>query len=141
MTDTKTYDLTITTGDAIRFAFMQSHYRSPMDLGAVTPTGYKRVDDARKSLRRLAMACIPSNRPVPQEIVDAVADDLNTPKAIAIMHGYRKSGRGAELFAALRWLGFFGGTFWIDDVELKTFPAEHEFSNVEYIGFDAPHRA
>lgn len=137
----KTFDLTISTGDAIRFAMLQNHYRSPMDLGPVTPTGYKRVDDARKSLRRLALACVPSTRPVPQEIVDAVADDLNTPKAIAIMHGYRKAGRGAELFAALRWLGFFGGAFSLDDVELKTFPAEHEFSHAEYIGFHAAYSA
>ena len=105
---TKHIDLTITTGDAIRFAMLQSHYRSPMDLGAVTATGYKKVDDARKTLRRLALASEPSLDAPPLEIIQAVSDDLNTPKAIALIHGYRKSGDGRKLFAAMRFLGFWG---------------------------------
>lgn len=130
----RTRDVTLTTGHAIRFAMMQSHYRKPMDMGVVTATGYKRIDDARKSLRRLLMACVPTNRPVPQEIVDAIADDLNTPKAIAIMHGYRKSDRGAELFASLRFLGFFEDVAWADKAGLDALPPEHDFARAENLG-------
>ena len=127
-------DLTITTGDAIRFAMLQSHYRSPMDLGAVTATGYKKVDDARKTLRRLALASEPSMDAPPLEIIQAVPDDLNTPKAIALIHGYRKSGEGRKLFAAMRFLGFWGGNFIVE--ELKTLPEGHSFGSPEYVGFD-----
>lgn len=136
MTDRQFFDLTITTGDAIRFAFLQSHYRSRMDLGAKTDAGYKKIDDARKTLRRLALACEPNLDGPPVEIIEAVSDDLNTPKAIALLHGYRKAKEGRKLFAALRFLGFWGGAFEVE--ALKTLPENHAFNAPQYVGFDTP---
>ncbi len=124
-------DLDIGTGMVLRMAFLMTHYRSPMELGAA-----KRAE-ARKVLRRFALACEPCFDLPPREILDAVADDLNTPKAIAIMHGYRARKEGRKLFASLRFLGFWGGLCLPD--EIKTYPPGHVFSQPQYIGPDAIH--
>ncbi|MQY41535.1 cysteine--tRNA ligase [Epibacterium sp. SM1969] len=84
-------------GEVIRFVFLQTHYRKPMDWTE------KKAQDARKSLQKFYrhIASIispkmsvaarqqfsdPSVYPVDQVVLDAVADDLNTPKAISRLH-------------------------------------------------------
>ena len=116
-----TIDLTITEGDVIRMSFLMTHYRSRMEIGE------KKLEEARKVLRRFALACEPSQDPPPKEILEAVSDDLNTPKAIAIMHRYRKNKEGRKLFASLRFLGFFGQSHGM--AELKTYPDDSVFGN------------
>jgi cysteinyl-tRNA synthetase len=39
------------------------------------------------------------------DVIDALADDLNTPRAIARLHELRKAGRGAALLASARVMG------------------------------------
>lgn len=90
----------------------------------------RRLRDSKRGTGT-ALACEPTFDPVPVEIIEAVSNDLNTPAAIALMHGYRKRKEGRKLFAALRFLGFFGGTYLPD--ELKTLPMDHPFQ-VDYIG-------
>lgn len=120
-----TFDLTITTGDVIRFAFMQSHYRQPCEIGP------KRLDEARKTLRRLALACQPTFDLPPVELIETLANDLNTPGCIALMQTWRAQKQGRKIFASLRFLGFFGELCLPD--EIKTLPADHPFQ-AEYIG-------
>ena len=45
---------------------------------------------------------------VPGHVLDALSDDLNTPKAIAAMHELHSAGKLAELRTALSFLGFSG---------------------------------
>lgn len=126
-------DLDVGTGPSLRMAFLMTHYRQPMEIGEA------KRREAAKVLRRFAMACEPCFDGPPLEIVQAVADDLNTPAAIAIMHGYRKNGQGKKLFAALRFLGFFGSTCLPD--EIKTLPPDHAWSQPEHVMLDAKGRA
>ena len=45
---------------------------------------------------------------MPGHVLDALSDDLNTPKAIAAMHELHSAGKWGELRAALGFLGFSG---------------------------------
>jgi len=72
-------------GEAIRLALLTGHYRQPLDW---TNEG---LAQARKRLDRLygalrAMASIEAAKvDVPQDVMDALCDDLNTPKALAVL--------------------------------------------------------
>lgn len=123
-------DMKITEGDVIRMAFLMTHYRSKMEIGE------SKLKEARKVLRRFALASAPSLDLPPAEIIEAVADDLNTPKAVSIMHRYRKGGEGRKLFAALRFLGFFEQSNGM--AELKTYPDGSVFGNGYVLAEDRP---
>lgn len=90
-------------GEAIRFALVSSHYRQPFDW---TKRG---IDEAVKTLSRFyeVVAAAGSATGAPDAaFVEALCDDLNTPKAIAEMHAMAKAGRGADLKASGALLGF-----------------------------------
>ena len=127
MTD-KYIDLEVDTGNAIRMAFLMTHYSKPCNMDD------SRLKEARKTLRRFALACEPNLQGPPLEVLEAVADNLNTPQAIAIMHGYRKRREGKKLFAAMRFLGFWGHTTEIS--ELKTLPPNHKWNAPQSIGIE-----
>ncbi|WP_306047191.1 cysteine--tRNA ligase [Nioella sp. MMSF_3534] len=96
-------------GEVIRFVFLQTHYGKPMDWTA------KKAEDAEKTLRkwREQLDGVESlARRVPLEVVDALADDLNTPLAISVLHKLAREGRSEELFTALKLLGI--GNDWKD---------------------------
>ncbi len=118
-------DLTITEGQVIRLAFLMTHYSRPIEMGP------QRLAEARKALRRFALACAPTFDPPPLEVVETLANDLNTPGVIALMHQYRAQRQGAKLFATLRFMGFFGDLCLPD--EIKTLPKDHPWQ-AEYIG-------
>jgi len=127
---TNTVDLIVDDALSLRMAFLMTHYRSPCEVGP------NKIKEARKVLRRFALACEPCLHTAPPvEIISAVSDDLNTPKAIAIMHGYRKRKEGKKLFASLRFLGFWDDFKGID--ELKTLPPDHIWNQPQVLGFDA----
>lgn len=123
-----TIDLTIDTASVIRFAFLMTHYRSPCEMGQ------DKLVQARKALRRLAMACEPCFDGPPTEVINTLANDINTPGVIALMHQYRAQKQGKKLFATLRFMGFWGSLCLPD--EIKTLPADHIW-NVQNTGLDA----
>ena len=91
-------------GEALRFNMLRTHYRQPLDW---TSAG---LDEAHKALwdwygDTETRAPAPN---VPAAIVEALADDLNTPKAIAALHKLHRAGHFEELRAALEFLGFSG---------------------------------
>jgi cysteinyl-tRNA synthetase len=91
-------------GEALRFNMLRTHYRQPIDWTLDT------LDDAHKTLWTW-YGDLPSVAPaadVPAQILDALADDLNTPQMIAELHALNSSENKSELLAALRWLGFSG---------------------------------
>ena len=89
-------------GDALRFAMLGTHYRQPIDWTA------KALDEAHKTLWRWYgdFEGVQPASAVPDDVFAPLADDLNSSGAIAVLHALHKSGRMAELRAALSFLGF-----------------------------------
>ena len=98
-------------GEAIRFNMLRTHYRQPIDWTV------KGLEESVKVLDSLyeAAADVTASAPA-AAIVEALADDLNTPKAIAVLHELRgdaaKGGEGAAatLRASANLLGLLQGT-------------------------------
>jgi cysteinyl-tRNA synthetase len=92
-------------GQALRFNMLRTHYRQPLDW---TLAG---LDESHKTLwewygdlkGKDAVA-----GGVPGRVLDALFDDLNSPKAIAAMHELHSAGKWGELRTALSFLGFSG---------------------------------
>lgn len=94
-------------GEAIRLALLSAHYRQPLDFTRA------KLEEAKAQLDRLygalRGASAADNESPPDAVVAALADDLNTPEALAVMHelagAANKAGEGgakAELTARLR---------------------------------------
>jgi cysteinyl-tRNA synthetase len=87
-------------GEVLRLAMLATHYRQPIDW---TLSG---LTEAERTLKDWSAHC--ANAPageMPSTVVEALEDDLNTPRVIAELHALRKAGRAAELAAALAFLG------------------------------------
>jgi cysteinyl-tRNA synthetase len=100
-------------GDVVRLAMLGSHYRQPINWTV------KGLEEAEKALSSFydAASAEADPRPAPG-VLDALLDDLNTPKAIAEMHGLKNAAGRRGLAGTL---GFFG--FRPD--ELKAWQAAH----------------
>jgi cysteinyl-tRNA synthetase len=88
-------------GDVIRLAMLGTHYRQPINWTL------KALEEAEKTLADWfdSAAGEAEPRPAP-EVVEALADDLNTPKAIAEMHALRTRSGHKSLAGTLHFLGF-----------------------------------
>lgn len=97
-------------GEVIRFVFLSTHYRKPMDWTA------KKAEEAEKTLRAIAQAFggdpqtqewyVPGAANAPQEFLDALGNDLNTSLALTLVRKYLKNYELAKLEASLLLLGF-----------------------------------
>jgi cysteinyl-tRNA synthetase len=87
-------------GDVIRVAMLGTHYRQPINWTL------KSLEEAEKALSTWldAAADEAEDRPAPA-VVEALADDLNTPKVIAEMHALRSRAGHKSLAGTLRFLG------------------------------------
>ncbi|MHA1517950.1 MAG: cysteine--tRNA ligase [Alphaproteobacteria bacterium] len=91
-------------GEALRFNMLRTHYRQPLDWTFVgLDEAHKTVWDWYGDTENSVAA-----PDVPDAIVKALTDDLNTPKAIAELHKLHRAGHFEELRAALEFLGFSG---------------------------------
>jgi cysteinyl-tRNA synthetase len=91
-------------GEAIRFAMLKTHYRQPLDW---TLAG---LNEAHKTLWEW-YGDIEGKEAAPGvsgPVLDALLDDLNTPKAITELHRLHSGGHWGHLRAALGFLGFSG---------------------------------
>jgi cysteinyl-tRNA synthetase len=77
-------------GEVLRFAMLRTHYRQPLDWTE------RAVEESERALLRFAQtaADTPASEPS-QELLAALADDLNTPAAIAHLHDLEKRARDA----------------------------------------------
>jgi cysteinyl-tRNA synthetase len=85
-------------GEALRFNMLKTHYRQPLDWT------YSNLDEAHGILWEWygdLKGKDASATGVPGHVLDALSDDLNTPKAIAAMHELHSAGKWSELRAAL----------------------------------------
>ena len=95
-------------GEVLRLNMLKTHYRSPIDWTL------KGVEESAKTLDdwyRLA-ADVRGGEPA-GAVIEALADDLNTPQMIAALHGLRNNAARSEadrraFAASLRLLGFLG---------------------------------
>ncbi|MCC7321714.1 MAG: cysteine--tRNA ligase [Rubellimicrobium sp.] len=97
-------------GEVIRFVLLGTHYGKPMDW-----TERKR-DEAEATLRRwhgLVRGVEPGR--IDPRVEAALADDLNTAGAIAVLHELAAAGAGAALSASARLLGLLeeGADGWL----------------------------
>ncbi|CAN5435041.1 cysteine--tRNA ligase [soil metagenome] len=76
-------------GDVLRFAMLQTHYRSPIDWSLAA------CDNAFNTLKDFFSVAASNSGQPPAVIVEALADDLNTPKAITELHALRRKIRDA----------------------------------------------
>jgi cysteinyl-tRNA synthetase len=84
-------------GDVLRLNMLRTHYRQPMDW---TVAGMK---ESWNTLEKWYGAAEPlANRRIGEAFLAALSDDLNTPAAIAALHG----GTDEELAGGLALLGF-----------------------------------
>jgi cysteinyl-tRNA synthetase len=73
-------------GEAIRLALLSGHYRQPLDVTR------EKIKESKAQLDRFygALRAVADSQPAkaapPEAIVKALADDLNTPEALAEMH-------------------------------------------------------
>jgi cysteinyl-tRNA synthetase len=105
--------LTDWPGDVARLAMLSSHYRQPINWTL------KGLEEAEKALASFFDAASTEAEPRPASgVLEALADDLNTPKAIAEMHSLKNASGRKALAGTLAFLGFRAD-------ELKTWRAKH----------------
>ena len=91
-------------GEVIRFVFLGTHYRKPMDW-----TEKKRAE-AEATLRKwysLAHTLPVSLDAVPGKVIEALSDDLNTPLALSALHTLASQGDWVGLRNGMSVLGLF----------------------------------
>lgn len=87
------------SGDTIRFAMLKTHYRSPIDWTVkALEEAENTLNDFRKALNNVNIGSLP------QKIIEALNDDLNTSKMIAEMHILKNTDK-AGLAAVFAFLG------------------------------------
>ncbi len=106
-------------GEVIRFVFLQTHYRKPMDWTE------KKAREAEATLRKwrdLTAGAEPSTNVSPV-LIDALSDDVNTPGAIAELHRMASQGDVAGLLSGARLLGLLteemGSWLGVGDIDLS----------------------
>jgi cysteinyl-tRNA synthetase len=88
-------------GEVLRFNMLRTHYRQPIDWTV------KGLEESHKTLDRwYELAGHGQTSALSGQIIEALADDLNTPKMLAELHALDGEGAYEELGANLRALGF-----------------------------------
>jgi cysteinyl-tRNA synthetase len=91
-------------GEALRFNMLRTHYRQPIDW---TSEG---LDESHKILWDWYgdLEDVSADARPPSSVLDALCDDLNTPRLITELHKLRNSGDHSALLSAIHLLGFSG---------------------------------
>ncbi|MFJ5369834.1 cysteine--tRNA ligase [Bosea sp. CER48] len=88
------------TGEVLRLAMLKTHYRQPIDWTV------KALEEVERMLQDWAEATQDAKASQPSaELLDALADDLNTARVLAELHALRKTGDLPALLAGLELLG------------------------------------
>ena len=101
------------SGEVIRFVYLSTHYSKPMDWTA------KKAEEAEATLRKwrkLTHGC-QSSKAISNEVIDALNDDLNTSKAITVLHGLAKTGDIEGLKSSAQILGLLSDHMgaWVEE--------------------------
>ncbi|MDQ2065565.1 cysteine--tRNA ligase [Xinfangfangia sp. CPCC 101601] len=90
-------------GEVIRFVFLMTHYRSPMDW---TAEKARQAEATLRKWREAVRGTDPHLAKPDSAVVEALADDLNTAQAIAVLHQLYNEQKYDRLYASLAFLGF-----------------------------------
>jgi cysteinyl-tRNA synthetase len=86
-------------GEVVRLTMLKTHYRQPIDW---TVRG---LEESERTLGEFQLDEFKPGHNSPDDFIDALADDLNTPKALSILHGYRKDKRFEDFSNAMSLIG------------------------------------
>jgi cysteinyl-tRNA synthetase len=95
--------LTDWPGEVLRFNMLRTHYRQPIDW---TVKGVTESFNTLEALTSDPTFLSSKDTSFAQPVLDALCDDLNTPKAIAELHVLHGKGELAAVSSTLRALGF-----------------------------------
>ena len=103
-------------GEVIRFVFLSTHYGKPMDW---TDAKAREAEKTLRKWRGLTDGATAGD--VPAEVIDTLADDLNTAGVITILHRLANAGDAATLKAAASVLGLLSDDIgdWAAAVDLS----------------------
>lgn len=105
-------------GEVIRFVFLSTHYRKPMDWTE------KKREEAEATLRKwraLTDGVAPGE--VSSEVVEALSDDLNTAGVISVLHKLAGGVDAAALLAGAQMVGLLTdelADWWFDEADTPT---------------------
>jgi cysteinyl-tRNA synthetase len=98
-------------GEVIRFVLLMTHYRSPMDWTAEkarqAEATLRRVSELLHSHAQLFFGVDKTRVVPPPEVVEAMANDMNTALALTHLNRYLKDGDYLALLGTLNLLGFY----------------------------------
>ena len=106
-------------GEVIRFVFLSTHYRKPMDWTEAKAT------EANTVLRRWYEMCVHSDSDVKpsSQAMEFLSDDLNTPGIIALLHHHAQTKNFLQLKADANLIGLMNPVFkdWAFDFDLSKY--------------------
>ena len=106
-------------GEVIRFVFLSTHYRKPMDWTEL------KANQADSTLRRWYDMCsnLEEDLKPSAEAIEVLSDDLNTPAVIALLHKHFQSKNFAQLKADANLVGLMTPEFkdWAVDFDLSKY--------------------
>ena len=106
-------------GEVIRFVFLSTHYRKPMDWTEL------KANQADGTLRRWYDMCsnLKEDLKPSAEAIEILSDDLNTPAVIALLHKHSQSKNFAQLKADANLIGLMTSEFkdWAFDFDLSKY--------------------
>ena len=106
-------------GEVIRFVFLSTHYRKPMDWTEL------KANQADSTLRRWYEMCsnLEEDLKPSAEAIEVLSDDLNTPAVIALLHKHFQSKNFAQLKADANLIGLMTPEFkdWAFDFDLSKY--------------------
>ena len=106
-------------GEVIRFVFLSTHYRKPMDWTA------EKAKEAEATLRKWrSLIDVATDAEVPEAVVAMLSDDLNTAGAIAELHKLASAGDASGLRGGAQVMGLLTdelGEWAVTDVDLKIY--------------------
>lgn len=88
-------------GEALKLSLLVAHYRQPLDFSVKTIQEQKRRLDKWYRITEGVAA----DKDVPQSVIAALADDLNTPKAISALDALATKETAASLKAGAQFMG------------------------------------
>jgi cysteinyl-tRNA synthetase len=87
-----------TPGEVLRLLLMRAHYRGILDYSDTVAADARRELD--RFYRALERTPAPAAQAVPDSVLESLCDDLNTPMALAAMHGLADAAMAGDVSAA-----------------------------------------
>lgn len=100
-------------GEALRMSLLNAHYRQPVDFSH----GAVREQKARLDKWYRLTEGVEAAASVPDSVIEALSDDINTPKALAVLDALAAVETAAELKAGAQFMGVLQKTYeeWFAD--------------------------